>query len=276
MINMLKDYIRFGLQLGTGGRTRHESWIANLRYADLLHYLNGKRPVTVLDLANGQLRPQYKILRAQGYHVYGIDIVNQPRQGWQSRAYKFARRLYACRIKNGSNTDDTLICGDVSSLPFRDQAFDMITSVAAFEHFREVPKVLKEVHRIARPGALVWVLVHLFPSLSGGHNVSLSQVPLRHIPRGIDPWDHLRKRRLPFHVPLNEWRMDQYLAEFRKNFEILKHYCAMREGEHLLTKKIESELSAYSRDELTCGAYVIVARKPTAVMLSNVNVFKAE
>jgi hypothetical protein len=35
----------------------------------------------------------------------------------------------------------------------------------------------------------------------------------------------------------------------------------MREGEHLLTPKIEAELSEYSRDELTCGAYVIIARK---------------
>jgi SAM-dependent methyltransferase len=260
MINMLKDYIRFGLQLGTGWRTRHESWIANLRYADLLHNLNGKRSVAVLDLPTNNYATVHDPTRARLSRL-GIDIVNQPRQGWQPRAYKFARRLYACRIKNGSNTDDTLICGDVSSLPFRDQAFDMIISVAAFEHFREVPKVLKEVHRIARPGALVWVLVHLFPSLFDGHNVSLSQVPLRHIPRGIDPWDHLRKRRLPSHVPLNEWRMDQYLAEFQRNFEILNHYCAMREGEHLLTSQIESELSSYTRDELTYGAYVIVARK---------------
>jgi len=108
---------------------------------------------------------------------------------------------------------------------------------------------------------MLWALVHLFSSPSGGHNVSLSQVPLCDIPRGIQPWDHMRKRHLPFHVPLNEWRKDQYLAEFQKHFEILKQYCAMREGEHLLTPQIESELSDYSRDELTCGAYVIVGRK---------------
>jgi ubiquinone/menaquinone biosynthesis C-methylase UbiE len=158
--------------------------------------------------------------------------------------------------------DDTLVCGDVSSLPFRDQSFDAITSVAAFEHFLEVPKVLKEVHRIARPGAFIWVLVHLFSSPSGGHNVSLSQVPLRSIPRGIDPWDHLRKRRLPFRVPLNEWRATQYLSAFEKHFEVVKQYCALREGEHLLTEQVQRELSNYSRDELTCGAYVIVARRP--------------
>ena len=101
-----------------------------------------------------------------------------------------------------------------------------------------------------------------FTSPSGGHNVTFTQIPMRSVPRAVDPWDHLRKRRLPFSVPLNEWRLDQYLEEFAKYFELLKHYCAMREGEHLLTPELESELSDYSRDELTCAAYVIVARKP--------------
>jgi hypothetical protein len=87
---------------------------------------------------------------------------------------------------------------------------------------------------------------------------------LKHLPDGVDAWDHLRQRRLPFHVPLNEWRIDQYLAEFSKHFEIVKHYCAMREGDEFLTPDIEAELADYSRDELTCGAYVIVACKSSS------------
>ena len=35
----------------------------------------------------------------------------------------------------------------------------------------------------------------------------------------------------------------------------------MREGEEMLTPQIEAELLGYNRDELACGAYVIVARK---------------
>jgi ubiquinone/menaquinone biosynthesis C-methylase UbiE len=136
-----------------------------------------------------------------------------------------------------------------------------VTSVAAFEHFVDVPAVLKEIHRITQPGGMVWVFVHLFSSLSGGHNISLSQIPLTKIPAGIDPWDHLRKRRIPFHVPLNQWRCDQYLGEFRKYFKVLKHYCAMREGEAYLTDDILNELSAYSWEELTCASYVILACK---------------
>jgi hypothetical protein len=35
----------------------------------------------------------------------------------------------------------------------------------------------------------------------------------------------------------------------------------MQEGEEFLTPEIEAELASYSREELTCGAYVILARK---------------
>jgi SAM-dependent methyltransferase len=264
MMHKFNDYVRFSWQLLTGWRIKHERWIADLRQADLLPYLCGKKSFEVLDLANGQLRPQYKILRAEGQRVYGIDMVNWPKRGSRDYAYVIARRLYTRNLQQGFlGFDDTLICGDVSILPFHDQSFDLVTSVAAFEHFLNVSAVLREAHRVLRLGGMLWVLVHLFSSPSGGHTVSLSEVPLRNVPRGIDPWDHLRKRRLPFHVPLNEWRRGQYLEAFERHFEVLKHYCAMREGEHLLTPQIESELSDYSRDELTCGAYVIVARKPS-------------
>jgi SAM-dependent methyltransferase len=140
---------------------------------------------------------------------------------------------------------------------------DLVSSVAAFEHFLDVAAVVKEIQRILKPGGVVYARIHLFTCPSGGHNINITEIPLRHLPKGVDPWDHLRKRRLPFDVPLNKWRLNQYRAEFQKHFEILKHYCAMREGENLLTLQIESELSNYTRDELTCGAYVIVARKPS-------------
>ncbi len=77
----------------------------------------------------------------------------------------------------------------------------------------------------------------------------------------MDPWDHPRRPRLPFHVPLNEWRKDQYLGTFAGYFENVNRYCVTREREKLLTPQLEAELSIYSRDELTCRSYIILARK---------------
>jgi len=257
------SYLRYLEQMLTGFRAAHEQRLAHLRAQDVRAWLDLRRPRTILDLANGRLRPQYTLLRADGHRVSGVDLINRPRQDLTDVLYGVARRIFAWRARvplsviNGK----TLVNGNVSRLPFADSAFELVTSIAAFEHFLNVPDVVDEVARVLRPGGVAWVLIHPFTCLSGGHNVSLSQIPLRRIPAGIDAWDHLRQRHLPFHVPLNEWRIQQYADEFARRFKIVKQYCAMREGEEFLTPEIERELSAYTRDELTCDAYIIVARK---------------
>jgi SAM-dependent methyltransferase len=258
------DYPRYVWQVLNGSRMNHERQLAELRQRDIATLIDTNRSLRVLDLANGRLRPQYTILKAAGHQVYGIDLANQPTSTRVNIYYRLARRIFnrTLDIPAKALADQTLICGNVGVLPFPDSSFDLVTSIAAFEHFLNAPAVLAELARVVRPGGLVWVCVHLFTSPSGGHNLSFAEIPLRKVPPGVDAWDHLRRRRLPFHVPLNEWRKNQYLAEFARHFEIVKNYCAFPEGEGLLTPEIEAELSAYSRDELTCGAYVILARKP--------------
>ncbi len=257
------DYLRYAWQMLNGFRASNELAIADRRLKNITPYLDGGRPWRVLDLGNGPLRPQYMLLKAAGHRVYGIDLINQSGPSSVDVAYGIARWLY--RRKLGLPAEaaagPTLVCGNVGALPFRDNSFDLATSVAAFEHFLNVPTVVAELHRVLRPGGLVWVVIHLFTSLSGGHNLSATEIPLRGVPTGVDPWDHLRKRRLPVRAPLNEWRRDQYLETFSRSFEIVKHECGTREGQELLTPALQAELSHYSRDELTCRSYIIMARK---------------
>jgi SAM-dependent methyltransferase len=237
--------------------------MAARRQADIAPYLGRATPLRVLDLANGRLRPQYALLRAAGHQVYGIDLINGSLHGWEEFAYRIARWLYTWRLGVPARmaAARTLVRGDVVALPFPDGVFDLVTSVAALEHFGAVPAVIAELRRVVRPGGLVWFCIHLFTSPSGGHNLSLAEATLSAIPKGAEAWDHLRQRKLPFSVPLNEWRRDQYLDEIGRHFEILEHHCLVREGEHLLTPEIERELAGYSRDELTCASYVILGRR---------------
>jgi SAM-dependent methyltransferase len=254
------DYLISFRQLISGYRVRGEQALAAERARDLSPYIGLNRPQRILDLANGRLRPQYQLLSAAGHHAVGIDLINRPQAiGLEEIGYRVARWLYRRRVPG--SIANNLICGDVGLLPLPGNYFDVVTSIAAFEHFLNVPAVVAEVQRVLRPGGVAYIRIHPFACPSGGHNVKLMEIPLRHLPGGVEAWDHLRRRRLPFHVPLNEWRIQQYADEFAKHFEIVKQYCAMREGEELLTPEIERELSTYTRDELTCGAYVIVARK---------------
>ena len=259
----LREYFAFGRQLFNGFRAQHERNVDQQRRSDIQPYLDQSRSLRVLDLANGRLRPQYTLLKAAGHQAIGIDLVNRPAQNWTDQAYRVARRIFTWKlgVNSKSAVQPTLVCGDVDSLPFPSNSFDLITSIAAFEHFLRVSHVVADMARVLRPGGLAWVGIHPFTAISGGHNVTLTEIPLRHMPPGIDAWDHLRQRKLPFHVPLNEWRIAQYMATFAQHFEILKSYCASREGEDLLTPELEAELSVYSRDELTCLGYIILARK---------------
>lgn len=263
MVNHFQDNINFVLQLLSGYRFQHEVTISNFRKNDISLYLNIKSPLDILDLANGQLLPQSYLLKSMQHNVFGIDLINNPLTKNHNIGYLGAKWLFNRRVKltHDQISAIKLICGDVGKVPLANNCFDMITSVAAFEHFLDIPSVLEDCARILRKGGILWVLIHLFSSPSGGHNVKLMDIPLKSLPRGVDAWDHLRKRELPFHVPLNEWRIHRYLEEFSHHFDIVKHYCAMREGENLLTPEIEAELSDYTRDELTCSAYIIVAKK---------------
>jgi SAM-dependent methyltransferase len=257
----LHDYAVTARELLSGYRTTYERGIAEQRRRDVQPYLDLSQPLRVLDLGNGRLRPQYELLQEAGHQVFGIDLINRSGSGQTDRAYRVARWLYNRHIRSRGRSADRLVCGDVSRLPYLDNAFDLITSVAAFEHFLNVPAVVSELYRVLRSGGIAWIAIHLFTSLSGGHNIDFTGAALESVPPGVDPWDHLRQRKLPFTVPLNEWRRDEYLAEFARHFEIESDYCVTREAEALLTPGIQAELSRYDRDELTCKAYVLVARK---------------
>lgn len=257
----LLDYPSFLLELLSGRRTRSELSGAKRREADLAEILPLSEPRKILDLANGRLRPQYEILRAAGHQIVGIDLANYPRCDVRNMLYKLARSLFCLHLERKRSTAEALVYGDVGVLPFGDNCFDLVTSVAAFEHFLDVPRVLAELKRVIRPGGALWIMIHPFTSPSGGHNVHRGLGKLESLPPGIEAWDHLRRRKLGFTVPLNEWRIAQYVEEFEKHFELLNHYAATVEGRGLLTTELRDELSAYSEEELTAGCYVIVATR---------------
>src|SRR5689334_15186049 len=92
------DYSRFAVQVLTGWRVRHECGFAEARERDTARYLPAGRPLEVLDVANGRLRPQFTLLKAAGHRVYGVDLINRPSQSMTDRAYRVAREVFVQQL----------------------------------------------------------------------------------------------------------------------------------------------------------------------------------
>ena len=61
--------------------------------------------------------------------------------------------------------------GDIRSLPFEDESFDLIFTVAAFEHIHELDVALNEMHRLLKPGGVVYSFYGPLWSCGMGHHL---------------------------------------------------------------------------------------------------------
>ncbi len=236
----------------------------------------------VLDLGCGQRFPAALLFRTFGARVTGIDAdVVDPRfsaTAWRrmirengferfvkslARHVMYDREYYreltrlAGRPLEFDGLDLRLM--DARAMTFPDAHFDLVHSNAVFEHLVDVPRVLDEVARVLKPSGIAVIGVHLFASLSGGHNLEWAfpdEFPSERVP----PWDHLRESRFGSHAFLNRWRARDFIAAFEKRFSILE-CAATGEGERHLTAELQGELSAWPREELLKREIRVVLRR---------------
>jgi SAM-dependent methyltransferase len=151
---------------------------------------------------------------------------------------------------------------NAENLQFEDSSFDVVYSNAAWEHFSDVRQVNHEVARVLRRGGIAYIEIHLFPSLSGGHDLPWI-VPGKTDLNGISPWRHLRDSAWKAPVYLNRLREKDYyrLFEESQRFEVIEWKTEFTEGEELVTEELLQELPDYTREELTKRSVIVVLRK---------------
>jgi ubiquinone/menaquinone biosynthesis C-methylase UbiE len=81
-------------------------------------------------------------------------------------------QLAACRRRNSSR-DLRLVLGEAEDLPFRDREFDAVLSNGGFNHFNDPEAALREMARVAKPGAPVVVADEKPDFLNLGHRLGL-------------------------------------------------------------------------------------------------------
>lgn len=236
----------------------------------------------ILDIGCGQRYPNVLLFSSLSNKVTGIDLEVIGKRFSTSKYYqilkvngseKFVKvlvreilfdGLYYETLKNlsgvtfSSNVD--LRIADATNMPFESASFDIAISNSAFEHISNVPKAVSELRRVLKNRGLCHIEIHLFTSLSGGHNLKWA-FPDESPPLDVPPWDHLRENRFPTHVYLNGLREHEYRKIFADKFEILDCFTEYWEGEKFLTPEIQNELRCYSKEELLKRSIIVIGRK---------------
>ncbi len=253
---------------------------------------HARRPLLdsrVLDLGCGRRFPATLLFHSFGARATGIDLdaalppfaagvwIGMVRRGGPGRlagsllrkclfdpGYYRELRRRAGRSLRFEGLDLRLM--DAGALDFPDAEFDLVHSNSVFEHLRDVPGAVREVARVLKPAGVASIVIHLYPSLSGGHHPEWA-FPAEEPSQRVPPWDHLRANRFPAGPYLNGWRERDYRPVIGERFEILEEE-RFTEGEGGLTPELERELSAYSRSDLTTRALRLVLRKRAPPSLS--------
>lgn len=150
----------------------------------------------------------------------------------------------------------------VEALELLTASADIVHSNATWEHVADIDAANREVARVLRPGGLAYIEIHLFPSLSGGHDLPWI-VPGRTDLGGLLPWGHLRNKEWRAPVFLNRLRERDFQRSFRgtPGLEIVDWKTEFTEGDELVTQQVLTELPDYTREELTKRSIVAVIRR---------------
>ena len=242
----------------------------------------------VLDVGCGSNAPMSVQLHSAGATVTGIDAYIGHRWGLGLKPSRYTEYLHeagplktlrklAGEIvydrhyystlgqKSGlrlTEKDLDLREGDVHSVPIPDGSVDLVHSNATWEHVSDVAAANQQVARVLKSGGLAYIEIHLFPSLSGGHDLPWI-VPGKTELGDVIPWQHLRNPAWQAPVFLNRLRERDYERLFKstRDLEIVEWRTEYTEGHHLLTDEIRASLPGYSDEELTKRSIIVVARR---------------
>ncbi len=128
----------------------------------VLRHLPKSSGVRLLDVAIGD--GVYTSWLPEDWSIVGIDVS--------------ATQLAACQRKNAGR-DLQLVLGEAEDMPFGDGTFDAVLSNGGFNHFNDPEAALREMARVAKPGAPVVIADEMPNFLNFGHRLGLP---------GLDRW----------------------------------------------------------------------------------------
>jgi len=258
---------------------------------DLLAFSTGKSVsgVRVLEVGCGQRAVLPLLFAANGAEASAVDVeiptyqlgflrfFEVLRRNGLHRAIKgllrhtlFDRRFFSTlALQCGVNLDpfpalDVEVM-DAAGAGLPGERFDMVFSFHVLEHVVDVEPAVRNMNSALKSDGIGFVVIHLFPSLSGGHCMDWQYAldptcPQWGIPADVPPWDHLRDNSYPADSYLNRLRLTDYRRFFHKETEVVAEE-RTSEGVDLLSLAPRELLTEYSREDLTTAFVSFTFRK---------------
>jgi SAM-dependent methyltransferase len=260
------------------------------RFTDTLHASlpRASSELHILDLGCGSNAPMTVLLHAAGYRVTGVDgtlgfrwglgfrfnryrkyakdagLARAVRKALGEAVYdrEYYRHLSALTGLQLTDAGLDLRAMDIQRPQLPANTFDVIHSNATWEHIPDVKAANVTLANALKPGGVAYIEIHLFPSLSGGHDLPWI-VPGQIVLGDVLPWQHLRKADWQAPVYLNRLRERDYRRLFVETpgLVIEDWVVEFTEGESLVTPEIRQALPDYSVEELTKRSIIAVLRK---------------
>lgn len=124
-------------------------------YALVREHIGSVQGLRILEVACGR-GGFVKELSRNGAHVTGCDF---------SLAALRVGREKMRTLENGNWA--ALVQGDAQALPFADESFDLVVSCETIEHVPDVRRALREMWRVARPRAKLFLTTPNYANLMG-------------------------------------------------------------------------------------------------------------
>lgn len=234
----------------------------------------------VLDIGCGNFYPYVILFHQIAKSSIGVDLLplhrlaGPGRWRWHTQSHSaqlrrnmrdtYFRHVYHSSIASAAGIrierQDVNLCrADAAWLPLPDRSIDLVVSRAAFEHIAHPEATVAAIARVLRPGGLVDVTIHLFTSLSGGHEQDFWD--FRRRSRPTLPWAHLRSRHWQAPLFLNRLHESDYRAAFETHLEIVDWWTDEEEGAEFINDQVLLEVGGLTREDLVKKMVTIVARK---------------